>query len=329
MQGKILVLAEQKDGEIDNITWELLGKGRAIADQWESPLAVLIVGAELSPLVETLKASSADLILVAQNASLKDYNAELYTSIIADAVKSYNPGLVLMGYTYKGMEAGPALSIRMGGTMVSHCTDLAVEDSKLVAVRSIFGGTLLSKIRIEGPSPHFVSFEKGSLPRENLPCGNAKIESITVDPEGWRLRSRIIETLKADKGDIDITKAKILVSVGRGVGGPDKIPMLRQLADALCGELSCSRPVADMGWLPFAHQVGISANTVAPDVYFACGISGASQHVTAMRDSTMIIAINKDPNAPIFRVADYGIVGDLFDVIPHLIEEAKSLARGR
>ena len=150
-------------------------------------------------------------------------------------------------------------------------------------------------------------------------------QAISFDLERMKLRNKIIEILKADVGTVDITKSKILVSVGRGIGGPDKIQLIRDLADALGGEVSCSRPVADMGWLPVSRQVGISANNVAPNLYLACGISGASQHVTAIRDSHKIIAINKDPNAPIFRVADYGIAGDLFEVIPEIISLAKRI----
>jgi electron transfer flavoprotein alpha subunit len=325
MKGKILVLAEHKDGVLDNITWELLGKGRAIADQWQTPLAVLLVGAELDGMIEKLKTSGADLVLTAQDAELKNYNAELYTSVIAQAAQSYSPSLILMGYTYLGMEVGPALSVRLGGTMVSNCMELDAEGETLTAVRPIFGGTLQSKVELSGPAPYVASIEKGVLPRDPLASKNAGVEAIPVDVRALKLRSRIIEILMAAKGEIDITKAKILVSVGRGIGSPDKIPLLKQLADALGGQLSCSRPVADMGWLPFAHQVGISANTVTPEVYLACGISGASQHVTAMRDSAMIIAINSDPNAPIFRVAHYGIVGDLNEVIPHMIAEANAM----
>ena len=325
MKGKILVLAEHKDGVLDNVTWELVGKGRAIADQWQMSLAVLLVGAELGGMIEKLKGSGVDLVLAAQDAELKNYNAELYTTVAAQAAKNYGPGLILAGYTYLGMEVGPALSVRLGGTMVSNCCELDVEGETLTAVRPVFGGTLQSKVEVSGPAPYVVSVEKGVLPRDPLVSRDAAVETVSPDIRSLKLRSRIVEVLMAAKGEIDITKAKVLVSAGRGIGSPDKIPLLKQLADALGGQLACSRPVADMGWLPFAHQVGISANTVTPEVYIACGISGASQHVTAMRDSSMIIAINNDPNAPIFRVAHYGIVGDLLETVPHMIAEAGAM----
>lgn len=324
MKGNILVIGEHRDGLLDNVTWELICKGRSLADQWGTRLAVLAAGSELDELVDSLASSGVDLVLPVQHRLLEKYHAELFTTAIAQVCKQLDPGLVLMGYTYLGMEVGPALAVRLGGTMVSNCSELEVEGDHLVAVRSVFGGRLQIKVRMKGEQPYLLSIVKGVLPRDPVEARVAAVEPPAVDLDQPSLRSRILEILTVDTGGIDITKANILVSAGRGIGGPDKIPMLRKLADALGGELACSRPVADMGWLPVAHQVGISARTVTPDVYIACGISGASQHVTAMRDSGRIIAINKDPNAPIFRVAHFGIVGDVLDVVPALIEQAKN-----
>jgi len=323
MKGDILVLAEHKNAVLDNITWELIGKGRSLADQWGTRLAVLVAGSELDALVNNLKSSGVDLVLPVQHPLLKDYNAELYTTAIAQVCRQFNPALVLMGYTYLGMEIGPAVAVRLGGTMVSNCNEVHAEDNHLVVVRSMFGGTLQTRVRLVGAQPYMISIVKGVLPRKVSAARDAEVEWPAMDFDAKRLRSRILEILTIDTGGIDITKAKILVSAGRGIGSPDKIQLLRDLASALGGELACSRPVADMGWLPFAHQVGISASTVTPDIYIACGISGASQHVAAMRDSGRIIAINKDPNAPIFRVAHYGIVGDVLEVIPALIKQAR------
>ncbi len=322
MNGNILVLCEHKNAELDNITLELMGKGRAMADVWGTRLAVLVIGSDIEPVVDTLKTSGVDVVLAAQDPALKDYSAELYTTVTAKAVTEFKPTLVLMGYTYLGMEVGPAVAVRLGGTMVTNCTDLNAVDDKLIVTRNMFGGTLQARMELAGAPPYLVSVEKGLLPRPELPSKDAAVESIAIDLAGENLHSKIVDILSAISGKIDITKAKVLVSIGRGVGGPEKIQPFRDLAAALGGEISCSRPVADMGWLPVAHQVGISASTVTPDIYIACGISGASQHVTAMRDSGTIIAINKDPKAPIFRVADYGIVGDVLEVIPAMIAEA-------
>jgi len=324
MSRNILVVAEHRNAILDNVTWELLCKGREMADQAGSRLAVLLVGTELDALNELLSASGADLVIPVEHALLGDYHAELYTAAIARAAGDFNPGLILMGYTYLGMEIGPALAVRLGGTMVSNCYDLTAQGETLTAVRAMYGATLNARVELSGPQPYIVSFVKGVLPRHPIASRNAPVEAIRIDLGAMPLRSRILEILTINTGGIDITKAKILVSAGRGIGKPENLQLTRDLADALGGELACSRPVADMGWLPFAYQVGISASTVIPDVYIACGISGASQHVTAMRDSGLIVAINKDPNAPIFRVAHYGVVGDVMEVIPALIQ----LARG-
>jgi len=322
MKGNILVLSEHRDAELDNVTLELICKGRALADAWDTKLAVLVIGSDIDPIVDKVQAAGVDIVLTSQDASLKDYNAEIYTSVTTQAVKSFNPGLVLMGYTYFGMEVGPATAVRCGGTMVTNCTELDDNDGTLVACRNVFGATLQARVELTGAAPYFVSIEKGVLPRETLASRNAAVEALPLELSGEQLRTKIIEIISAVTGDIDITKAKILVSVGRGIGGPEKLQPFKDLAAALGGEISCSRPVADLGWLPVAHQVGISASTVSPDVYIACGISGASQHVTAMRDSATIIAINKDPNAPIFRVADYGIVGDVLEIVPSMLAVA-------
>lgn len=325
MNGNILVLCEHKDGQVDNITLELIGKGRELADACQTRLAVLVMGLSLDPVVARLKTSGVDLVLTAKDPALKDYNAEAYTTAAAKAVRDFKPAVILMGYTYLGMEVGPALSVRIGGTMVTNCTKVDLEDDKLVVDRNVFGGTLQAQVELTGEPPYLISVEKGILPREALPEKEAAVEAIAIDLSKEALRSKIVEILSAVTGDVDITKAKVLVSVGRGIGGPEKIQPFKDLAAALGGEISCSRPVADMGWLTVAHQVGISASTVSPDVYIACGISGASQHVTAMRDSGTIIAINTDPNAPIFRVADYGIVGDVLEVVPAMIAEAAKM----
>lgn len=324
MKGDILVLAEHNAGQPDSITWELLAKGRALADAWGTQLAVLVMGSALEPLINAFSKCGADVVLTAEHPALKDHHAEIYTAVISKAVKDYGPSLFLMGYTYLGMEAGPAVAVRLGGTMVSNCTDLDVEDESICVVRPMFAGTLQTKIKLKGPAPYIVSLEKGVLPRSTGSSKQASVKPVTVAFDAQSLRTQILELLIPAPGAVDITKARILVSAGRGIGSPDKIQMIRDLADVLGGAVACSRPVADMGWLPAEHQVGISAHSVAPDIYIACGISGASQHVTAMRDSGTIIAINKDPNAPIFRVADYGLVGDLFEYLPALIKAAQS-----
>lgn len=321
MSGEILVLAEQIAGVVDNVTFELLNLGRKIADSKGLTLSVLVTGHQTESLQNSLTETGADLILVADDPALETYSAEVYSAIISNVVKERSPAMVFCGYTYFGIEMSSAIATRCQGTSLSNCLDLKWDGDQPVVVRPMFGGTLMIRVEMNGPSPYVISFEKGALPRETAEGKKAEKELVAVKVDQSSLNTSTLEIIKAAAGEIDITKANILVSMGRGIGDKDKIPLIKEFADALGGAISCSRPIADMGWLGTEYQVGISANYVTPNVYIACGISGASQHVAAMRDSGLIIAINKDPNAPIFRVAHYGIVGDLFDVMPALIKE--------
>ncbi len=323
MKGDVLVLSEGKGAEMDNMTFELLSKGREIADQWGTRLGVLVLGNKTEVQVNVLANSGADVVLVADHPSLLDYNAQMYSWIISRALREYNPSLFFLGYTYKGIELGPAVATRIHGTMVSNCTEIDLSKNRIAVTRPMYAGNFQTRVEVEGPGPYVISFEKGCLPRRSHASKNAAVVPVRVDPPEMGPRSKFIRLIEPAAGEVDISKAKILVSAGRGIGGKDKLPIIHDLADALGGTVSCSRPVVDMGWLPFERQVGISAKTVTPDVYIACGISGASQHVSAMRDSALIIAINKDPNAPIFRVAHCGVVGDLFEIIPALLKEAR------
>lgn len=323
MKGDVLVLAEHYDGELDHITYELLAKGRELAAAMGGRLAVLILGHRLDTLTGVLADSGADVILSADHLILEDYQTEIYCKVIVDAVEDFNPGLLLIGYTYLGMETGPAVAERLAVPMISNCTNLGLSDDAVSAIRPMFGGTLDSRVALEDAPTCVISFQKGVLEKEPLPPKQAGLVSVPVTVDEAAVRSRILGLVETAAGDVDITQASILVSVGRGIGDMNRIQIIRDLAEALGGAVACSRPVADMGWLPPEHQVGISANTVSPKVYIACGISGASQHVAAMRDSSLIIAVNKDPNAPIFNIAHYGVVGDLFDIVPAFIDEMR------
>jgi electron transfer flavoprotein alpha subunit len=322
LKGDVLVLSEGKGAALDNMTFELLSKGREIADEWGSRLAVLAVGNRTEAIVKVLVNSGADVVLVADHPMLDNYNSEMYSRVISRAVKEFNPSLFLLGYTYLGIEMGPSVATRLNATMISNCTDIDCSENRVRVTRPMYAGNFQTKLEVKGPSPYVISFEKGCLPKKVYPSKIGAVVSVAVEPHEMSLRSKFISLIEPAAGEVDISKAKILVSAGRGVGSKDKLPIIYELADALGGTFSCSRPVVDMGWLPLERQVGISAKTVTPAVYIACGISGASQHVAAMRDSALIIAINKDPNAPIFRVAHCGVVGDLFEIIPAFIKEA-------
>ena len=239
-------------------------------------------------------------------------------------MKNVRPALFLVGYNFLGMEVGPSVAAGLNVPMVSNCVDLEFADDTLAATRPMFNGTLHAKLSLEGEVPYIISFQKGALPRQGGTSSprETAISLVQAELGETALRSKVIgivETLS----EIDITKAEVIVSAGRGIGDRANIKLLKDLAAVLGGTIAGSRAVVDMGWLPLEYQVGISGKTVTPKIYFACGISGASHHVAGMRDSDMIIAINKDVNAPIFGVAHYGILGDVLEVLPVITEEAR------
>ena len=325
MKGDVLVLSEQKGEELDNITYELLTKGREIADQWEKKLKVLVLGSNINVATKVLTGMGiVDEVLVVDDPVLHDHNTEAYCKVISEVVKNVRPALFLVGYNFLGMEVGPSVAASLNVPMVSNCVDLEFADNMLAATRPMFNGTLHAKLSLEGEVPYIISFQKGALPRQGGTSSprETAISLVQAELGETALRSKVIgivETLS----EIDITKAEVIVSAGRGIGDRANIKLLKDLAAVLGGTIAGSRAVVDMGWLPLEYQVGISGKTVTPKIYFACGISGASHHVAGMRDSDMIIAINKDVNAPIFGVAHYGILGDVLEVLPVITEEAR------
>lgn len=323
MNANVMVLAEYKDDVLDNITYEMITLGRSLANDRGGQLEVLLVGNDTTEFHDALAVSDTDRVLVCDAPVLKTYNAQIYASVISDVLTDKDPGLVLCGYTYFGIEIGAAAALKSGREVVSNCVDLAWNGDELMAARNVYGATLRTKVALGCDHPLLVTFDRGAAEKVIKQTDAAPVEHLEVAVDEALVRTEVVEVIRQAAGEIDITQASILCSVGRGIGDKDKISLIQELADALGGMVSCSRPVADSGWLPAQQQVGISANYVTPDVYIACGISGASQHVAAMRDSGTIIAINKDPNAPIFRIAHYGIVGDLFEIVPAMIEQAK------
>ena len=320
----ILILPEIRKGELDSAAFGLLAKGRELADKLKVRLVALLVGYRLDGLIQSLSHAGANTILVADHPTLTDYNAETYCNLICEVLRDLRPRFLLLGYTYWGMELGPALAERYSAYMVSNCIDLEIDGSVVRVVRPMFAGGYHAKIELQGQRPYVVSFQKGVLPKQTGASGAAEVMQVRVEIEGASLRSKVVELVEPPEGKVDITKAEIIIAVGRGIADKANIPMIRELSDALGGCIACSRPVSDLGWLPKEYHVGISGKTVAPKIYIACGISGSTQHVAGMEDSKVIIAINKDANAPIFRIADYGIVGDIFKVVPELTCQARA-----
>ncbi len=312
---------------MSSITYQMVAKGRELADSLGTGLAILVVGHRLEGIIAALRKKGMDLVLVVDEPELAQAGAEVQAYAIAETVRRVQPRVILMGYSLIGMELAPVVAIKLGIPALTNCLNAEINDGALVVTRPLFDGTVHARIVLEGEGPSLVALQRGATPAQ-LPSAMASVQSVSIDVAAIPARSEVIGVIEEPAGDIDIAKAEVIVSVGRGIGDKDKIGMIEELAAALGGMLACSRPLVDLGWLPRNRQVGASGKSVSPKVYIACGISGAIQHLSGMSDSKMIVAINKDPNAPIFQIAHYGVVADLFEIVPLLIEEAKKF-RGR
>jgi electron transfer flavoprotein alpha subunit len=323
MPRDILVLVEHSAGKIDSLSSQLLAIGQRLAAEMRVDLVAAAVGHRMENVVEGLQGHGTDRILVVDNPALPLASAEVQAHVFAEVARQIDPRLVLIGYSLVGMELTPAIANKLGMNALTNCVNIELRDGAVTVTRPLFDGTMHAHIVLDETATAVVALQKGSVPATAPSAKKAVVQSIAIDVNSIPSRSRVLEITEESKGDVDLGKAEIIVAVGRGIGDQEKIHFTAELAEALGGTLACSRPVVDVGWLPRERQVGASGKSVAPKVYVACGISGAIQHLTGMRDSKRIIAINKDPNAPIFQVAHIGVVGDLFEIVPALTKAAQ------
>jgi electron transfer flavoprotein alpha subunit len=312
----IFVLVEHRRGEIRDITFEMLTKGKDLSEKSGKELVALLLGNNLGEMAGQLS-NRANRVILAEDPKLKNFNSETYQRVLSILVERENPFLLLIGHTAFGMDLAPSFAAQMKVPLVTDCIDVKMEDDRVKATRQIYGGKVNVEVSLKAAERFMVTVRPGSFAVEDYPV-TAEITQITPSITEEEFSKRFLDYVEAAAGEVDITQAPILVSVGRGIKDPENIPMARDLADSLGATLSCSRPVVDKKWLPKDRQVGTSGKTVKPKVYIALGISGAFQHTAGMKSSGTIIAINKDPRAPIFNVAHYGIVGDLFKIVPVL-----------
>ena len=323
MQRDVVVLVEHRTNEVESITYQMLAAGRELANGMGGQLLALITGHELGRITEGLGDKGMDKILVVDEPALSEAGAEAQSHVVAEVMRRTQARLVLVGYSLVGMELAPAIAAELGAPAMTNCVDIGLREGSLVVTRPLFDGTMHAQILLDDVAPVVVALQKGMTPPIQAAAKIAAVEPLHVDLQNMSFRSRQVEVIEEPASGIDISKAEIIVSVGRGIGDKEKILLIQALADALGGVMACSRPVVDVGWLARDRQVGSSGKSVAPKVYLACGISGASQHLSGMTESRRIIAINKDANAPIFQVAHYGVVGDLFAIVPALTAAAK------
>ncbi len=312
----ILVLVEHRQGAVRDITFEMLMKGKTLSEKMGKPLAALLLGNDVAEMAEQLKGLAHRVVLI-EDSKLENFNSEAYQRVLGNVVEQEKPFLVLIGHTAFGMDLAPSLAAQMNIPLATDCTDVMVEDDQVKAIRQTYGGKLNVAVRLKPVQRSMVTLRPASVSVTDYSLAG-EITRVSSPLTEEIASKKFLEYVEAAAGEVDITQANILISVGRGIKDPDNIPMVQELADSLGATLSCSRPVVDKKWLPKDRQVGTSGKTVKPKVYIAIGISGAFQHVAGMKGSGTIIAINRDSKAPIFNVAHYGIVGDLFKIVPSL-----------
>jgi electron transfer flavoprotein alpha subunit len=324
MSNDIFVWVEQFEGEPVSASWEALGVARRLADeQGGSVTACVFGGAGLEDVAQEAIAYGADKVLLAEDETLADFRVEPYAALLAELAREAEPDVILVGATFRGRELGPVLAVDLESGCIADCTELTYEDDQLVATRPIYAGKLLSKCLMPERRPQIVTTRVRAFAKPEPDADrDGEVDSVAAVVPEDEITSRVTG-FEETEGGVSLTDATIIVSGGRGVAGPEGYEPLEELAEVLDGAIGASRAAVDAGWIPYEHQVGQTGKTVSPDLYIACGISGAIQHLAGMRTSDVIVAINKDPEAPIFNLAHYGVVGDLFNVVPALTKALK------
>ena len=316
----VLVIMEQHHGSWTRMSWEALAGGIELGKLVSQPVSIAVAGAGVAALAAEAAQKNVAKVYAVDHALLAEYTADGLTSALEQLVKQVNPSYVVFPHTYEVRDFAPKLATRFKQVLVP---DVVAIRSGPVFVRQLFQGKLNADFQVKGAGPVFLSIQAGAFRADGLESGSAAVENVAVTLDASAIRNKPEAPFRESSRAVDLTAADIIVSVGRGIKEKDNIHIVEELAKALGGELAASRPICDSGWLPMERQVGSSGQTVAPKMYMAVGISGAIQHLVGMKGSKTIVAINKDENAPIFEVADYGIIGDLFEVVPALIEAVK------
>jgi len=319
----ILAILEQRAGAWHRMSWETLAAAQQLGADLQQPVSAAVPGGEVGGLAAELAGKQLERVYAVEHELLKDYTPDGYAAALAQLLAVAKPRLVLFPHTYQVRDFAPKLATALGRVLVSDVVAHRVEGGEPVLVRQLFQGKMNVDVRFVGEPPYFASVQAGAYRADRVAAGSGTVEKFRPELSAAAIRTKPLELFRESQRAVDLTAAEIIVSVGRGIKEAENIPIVKELAEALGGELAASRPICDNGWLPMERQVGSSGQTVSPKLYLAVGISGAIQHLVGMKGSKTIVAINKDAEAPIFEVADYGIVGDLFQVVPALVEEIK------
>jgi electron transfer flavoprotein alpha subunit len=326
----ILVIAEQREGKLNRVSFETLTGAQAIAAETGWTLEAAVVGGNVGDFAAEIAGKKVSKVYAIQSPALEPYTPDAFIHALKQFISSRHPKVVLMPHTYQVRDFAPQLATALGRALVSDAIGYRKDGDRLLFTRQMFQGKFAADVAFAGDPPYFVTFQTGAFRGDKVEAGNAPapVETVAVDIPANVIRTKPEEVFKEAKQAVDLTQAEIIVAVGRGIKEQKNIDLARQLAEALGGEIAASRPICDSGWLPMDRQIGSSGQTVAPKLYLALGISGAIQHIVGMKGSRTIIAVNKDSEAPIFEIADVGVVGNLFDVVPPLIEEVKKAKAG-
>ena len=324
MSNGILVFIEHKGGVANKSSIEAIVAGQTLGSELQQPVSVVVLGDDISGLAQELAAYNVEKVICATNAKLSDYTPDAFAEGFEHVIKRVNPSFVFMTHTYQVRDFAPKLAARFGKGMISDCIRARVDGGKIGFTRRIFLGKLDADVVSDAQAPVFATFQTGAYRPDQAAKGSgAPVENVAVEIGDVRMKPE--PPFQEVKQAVDLTRADVIVAVGRGIKSKDNLGLAEKLAAALGGDIAASRPICDAEWLPIDRQIGSSGQTVAPKLYVALGISGAIQHLVGMKNSGTIVAINKDPEAPIFDIADYGIVGDLFEAVPVLTEEIKKL----
>jgi electron transfer flavoprotein alpha subunit len=326
----ILVVAEQRDGRLNRATWETIAGAQQLAGITSAPIVVIVPGGSVGAVAGEVAAAQVKEIVTVESPALDAYTPDGFTAALQDAIGQLSSpdsaAHVLLPHTYQTRDFAPKLAARLDRALVTDVTAVKNLDGRPAFVRPMFQGKLTADVLPQGPAPHFITFQIGAFRVDQAAKGSvaAPVRALSVSVDASAIREQPEPPFQQAKQAVDLSQAERIVSVGRGIKEEANIEVARRLAEALGAEIAASRPICDAGWLPMERQVGSSGQTVAPKLYLALGISGAIQHLVGMKGSNTVVAINKDPDAPIFEIADYGIVGDLFEIVPAIIEAVKA-----
>jgi electron transfer flavoprotein alpha subunit len=322
-----MVIAEQRDGDIRKVSYEIVSEGKRLADSLGQVVTAVLLGSGVKDKAATLGHYGADKVLVADDPRLETYTTDAYVSVIAEVVKVNDPAIVLLGGSAQGKDLSARLSARLGVGIAQDCTVFSIESGNLVALRPIYAGKAYAKVSFVDSWPQMAVARPNVMTmNEPDPSKSPEVVDASFSLDDSALKTKVVESIRDESGKVDLTEADIIVSGGRGMKGPEGYGILEELASVIGGSVGASRSAVDAGWRPHSDQVGQTGKVVSPNLYIACGISGAIQHLAGMSTSKVIVAINKDAEAPIFQKADYGVVDDLFNIIPAFTEEVKKMA---